>query len=120
MIETINKIEWYMLVVGTNGNKKIVVPAIEKKDGKKEFVYEEGRQIFEDLQGEQYAFACDLRTKNSLEYYDRDGNIMKDILDYPEILKKNGLSHKDMVPFSTIRRLQNELNALVEDEYEKL
>ena len=111
-----NGIDWDMLVVGKNGNKRVLVPA--RKNGK--YVYDEDRQIFEDLQGEQYAFAFELRTKNSLEYYDRDGNNVKDILDYPEILQKNGLKQKDKVPYATIKRLQNELNELVEDEYETL
>ena len=110
------KIDWDMLVVGANGNKRVLLPIT--KNGR--YVYDEEMQLFEDLDSNQYAFNCDLRTKNSLEYYDRDGNIIKDILDYPEILEKMDLKQKDMVSYATIRRMQSELNTLVEDEYETL
>ena len=118
MIREKNEISWDMLVVGANGNKRILVPARNESD--KCMYNEDHMQVFEDLNGLEYAFNCGLRTKNSLEYYDRDGHIIKDILDYPQVLQKFELKQKDMVSLGTIKRMQNELNTLVEDEYETL
>ena len=117
MINEINEITWNMLVVGTNGNKKILVPA-KKENG--DYKWEGFLQFFEDLNGVEYAFIAELRTKNSLEYYDRDGNLIKDIHDYPQVLQKLGLKLKDKVSLETIEMMQNELNTLVEDEDETL
>lgn len=119
MIDKINEITWSMLVVGTNGNKKILVPA-KKENG--DYKWGKGLflQFFEDLNGVEYAFIADLRTKNSLEYYDKDGNLIKDISDYPQVLQKLGLKLKDKVSLETIEMMQNELNTLVEDEDETL
>ena len=110
------KINWDMLVVGTNGNKKILMP--KEENGK--YVYDEEMQLFEDMEGKQYAFNFDLRSKNVLDFYDRDGNIIKSILDYPDVLKQMDLNRNDMVSYGGIRRIENALNTLVEDEYETL
>ena len=115
-MEKTYKIDWDMLVVGTSGNKKILIP--KKENGK--YIYDEEMQLFEDMEGKQYAFNFELRTKNSLEYYDRHGNLVKDIFDYPQVLEEMGLKQKDKVTFGTIRRMQNQINDLVEDKYETL
>ena len=118
MINTNNKISWNMLVRGEYGNKKIIVPAIgENGSG---LFNEDFMQVFEDLKGNKYAFACDLATKNTLDYFDRNGDIVYTILDYPEVLKMNNLEYKDNVSLKTIEKLQKDINNLVKEEAETL
>lgn len=115
MKQEINRLDWSVLVVGEEGNKKILLPAIG--DGKHIFKFnEDDMQIFEDLNGKEYAFVCELATKNSLEYYDRNDNLISTIFDYPKVLEKNGLKIKDRVSLETVKKLQNDINTLTKED----
>ena len=77
-------------------------------------------QIFEDLNGKEYAFVCELATKNSLEYYDRNDNLISTIFDYQKVLEKNGLKIKDRVSLETVKKLQDDINTLAKEDEQTL
>lgn len=119
MKQEINRLDWSVLVVGEEGNKKILVPAIG--DGEHIFKFnEDNMQVFEDLNGNQYAFAYDLATKNSLDYFDRNDNKISTIFDYQEVLEKNGLKIKDRVSLEKIKKLQDSINTLSKEDEQTL
>lgn len=121
MKQEINRLDWNVLVVGEEGNKKILVPAIKEGEHRFNYIFnEDDMQVFEDLNGKQYAFVCELATKNSLDYFDRNDNLISTIFDYPKVLEKNGLKIKDRVSLETIKKLQDDINTLSKEDEQTL
>ena len=99
-----------ILVLEEDGRKKILTFETHVDEGDDIISY------FSDLKCTKvYKFTSDFATKNSLDYFN-NGEYVKCILEYPDLLKEYNLKNGDHVSIEQLEMLEGRLNGLVETE----